>query len=309
MRVDNIDLRLLRVFHTLAQTGGFSGAQAELGLSVSTLSIHLSNLEQRLGVTLCERGRGGFRLTDKGERVLASTEKLLHALEDFRIETAALRGRLIGELAIGIVDNTVTDDRSPIRAAIRRFASRDSDVHVRLAVDRPAGLNHALLDGRINLAVAIFPHQVSGVTYTPLYSETNLLYCARGNPLFGINDPEAEAEQITRSNYAARAYQLDRDLAAVGEAVHRASVENMEALAHLLLSGAFIGFLPEHYAQHWVEEGVMRPIRPDRYRFNSVIELATPTAGKANPIVETFCADLRAENGRMAQHPAPAQLQ
>lgn len=294
MNVDNIDLRLLRVFHALAENGGFAGAQAELGLTPSTLSIHLSNLEQRLGMTLCERGRGGFRLTDKGERVHMATKRLFLALEGFRAETAALRGRLVGELSIGLVDSTVTDGRSPIAAAIRRFEQRDNDVHIRLAVDRPAALNHALLDGRLNVAVGVFPRHVTGVTYETLYTEGSLLYCGRGHPLFDLKP--GEPADIQRCRYVARAYNLDRDLAAIGQVVHKASVENMEAEAHLILSGQFIGFLPEHYAAQWVAIDRMRTIDPQRYRLESDIALAVPSVGKPNLVVRTFCDDLLAAN-------------
>ena len=37
-----------------------------------------------------------------------------------------------------------------------------------------------------------------------------------------------------------------------------AYAENMEATAMLILSGGFIGFLPEHYAARWVASGEMK---------------------------------------------------
>ncbi|MCF4166315.1 LysR family transcriptional regulator [Zavarzinia compransoris] len=299
MNVDNIDLRLLRVFHALAEHGGFAGAQAELGLTPSTLSIHLSNLEQRLGMVLCERGRGGFRLTDKGERVFLSTKRLFTALEGFRAETAALRGKLVGELSIGIADSTVTDDRSPIAAAVRRFEARDNDVHLRLIVDRPAGLNHALLDGRLNLAIGFFPRPVAGVNYEKLYAETGHLYCGVGHHLFGKPPEAADPLALGRSRFVARAYSLERDLNAIGHVSHKASVENMEAQAHLILSGCFIGFLPEHYARAFVEAGRMHAIAPERFALPSEVFLATPGVGKPNLVVSTFCDDLRHANAAL----------
>ena len=48
-RLDNIDLRLLRVFVVLADANGFSDAQITLNLSQSTLSTHLAELEKRVG--------------------------------------------------------------------------------------------------------------------------------------------------------------------------------------------------------------------------------------------------------------------
>jgi DNA-binding transcriptional LysR family regulator len=61
-RLDNIDLRLLRVFVAVVEAHGFSEAQFALNLSASTLSTHLAALERKLGGRLCDRGRGGFRL-------------------------------------------------------------------------------------------------------------------------------------------------------------------------------------------------------------------------------------------------------
>lgn len=294
MNVDNIDLRLLRVFHALAEHGGFAGAQAELGLTPSTLSIHLSNLEQRLGMVLCERGRGGFRLTEKGEHVHVATKRMFAALEDFRAETAALRGMLMGELAIGLADSTVTDPRSPIAAAIRRFESRQNDVHLRLTVDRPAGLNHALLDGRLNLAVGIFPHHVTGVDYETLYSERSLLYCGAGHDFFGRAG--IEAAEVGKARFVGRAYSIERDLDAIGAAQHKASVENMEAEAHLILSGCYIGFLPEHFAAGFVAAGRMQAVDAERFTLMSDVALAMPSAGKPNAVVRLFRDELRKAN-------------
>lgn len=300
MKLDNIDLRLLRVFHGLVENGGFAGAQAQLGLTASTLSIHLSNLEQRLGMTLCERGRGGFRLTDKGERVYLATRRLFNALETFRAETSALRGQLVGELNIGLVDSIVTDGRSPIADAIARFERRKNEVHVRLVVDRPANLNHALLDGRLNLAVGVFPRTVAGVAYDTLYTEASHLYCGRGHDLFERAADGVAAADIARCRYVARTYALERDLGAIGETVHKASVENIEAQAHLILSGQYIGFLPKHYAAQWVAAGRMRAIDPARYHLQSDFVLAVPLTGRPNAIARVFCDDLCAANAAAA---------
>ncbi len=61
------DLRLLRVFAKVVEAGGFSAAQIELNVSQSTISTHMTALEQRLGVRLCERGRAGFQPHRKGQ--------------------------------------------------------------------------------------------------------------------------------------------------------------------------------------------------------------------------------------------------
>ena len=65
--VTDSDLRLLRVFRAVVACGGFAAAELELNINRSTISRHIKDLETRLGVTLCRRGRGGFALTPEGE--------------------------------------------------------------------------------------------------------------------------------------------------------------------------------------------------------------------------------------------------
>ena len=91
-------LRLLRVYRTIVECGVFSQAQAKLGISRSTISTYMSNLETRLGLTLCRRGRSGFALTERGRLVYESASKFLTALEGFRSELGELQGRMTGEI-------------------------------------------------------------------------------------------------------------------------------------------------------------------------------------------------------------------
>jgi DNA-binding transcriptional LysR family regulator len=48
----------------------------------------------------------------------------------------------------------------------------------------------------------------------------------------------------------------------------------MEGLAHFILSGNCVGFLPEIYAKYWVDRQEMRVIRPDQFSFDVPICLS-----------------------------------
>src|SRR5205807_7002622 len=91
------DIRLLRVFSKVVEAGGFSAAQIELNISQSTISTHMTALEQRLGVRLCQRGRSGFSLTEKGQRIYQASQRLFASLDELRSEAGAVRSRLVGK--------------------------------------------------------------------------------------------------------------------------------------------------------------------------------------------------------------------
>ena len=66
----SLNIRQLQVFEAVARLESYSRAQQELGISVSAISNAMSQLEGQLGFTLCQRGRGGFSLTEKGQQFL-----------------------------------------------------------------------------------------------------------------------------------------------------------------------------------------------------------------------------------------------
>ncbi len=119
--VTDLDLRLLRIFACVVKCGGFTAAQAELNMSQSNISMHIASLEKRLGYRLCERGKGGFRLTAKGRRVLEASRTMFDAIGLFRDQAQALSGRLVGELYLGLADNLATLPQARFGDALARF--------------------------------------------------------------------------------------------------------------------------------------------------------------------------------------------
>ena len=80
MALDERDLRSLRVFCAAAQASGFAAAERTLFMSKASISRHINEVEARLGIKLCERGPGGFQLTEGGEVALRVSLQALEAL-------------------------------------------------------------------------------------------------------------------------------------------------------------------------------------------------------------------------------------
>jgi DNA-binding transcriptional LysR family regulator len=292
-KLNDIDVKLLRVFAALVEAGGFAAAQAQLNVSPSRISTQIADLEARLGMRLCQRGRVGFRLTDKGRAVYEASQRLFAGLEDFRAEVGAMRGRLVGELQIGVVDNTISNPDSRLDDAIARFRGRDNDVHIVMHIAAPSELERAVLDGRLHAAIGAFHHHAAGLAYERLFVEEQTLYCGRRHPLFA-----RPPETLTRADVAAAALcpsRLHGGTKAKRPATFRpaATAYHMEALAVLVLSGRYIGYLPTHYAAPWVERGHMRPLLPRDLAYHSLFEVTTRKGTHRILVVRAFLDDLR----------------
>ena len=182
------DLLALRAFCAVAEGGSYAAAQAVLGVSQSTVSERLARLESAIGTSLCERGRRGFRLTEEGRELTIAADRLFAAVEDFRLRSSELGGRLLGKLSIGVIDNTITDPACPIVRTIERFESRDHDVEIDLRVGGPAELERQILVGSCELGLSTFPSHQAGLTYERIYDEEHVLCCGRKNSLFGVEN-------------------------------------------------------------------------------------------------------------------------
>lgn len=291
-QVSDFDLRLLRVFRTVAEYGSFAAAESALGITRSAISLHMSDLEKRLGMRLCQRGRAGFALTDEGREVLRASAAMMASIEDFRSEINLLRHRLRGELNIGLMNNLVTQPRMRITSALRELRRQSNEVHVNISMSTPGEIERGLFDGRLHVGALPLINSLSGLDYHPLYEERSLLYCSRDHPLFScVAEVDAKVLADTPAvvpsyRLGAEALDLHRGLSCVAKATDR------EAIAFLILTGEYIGFLPDHYAAGWVEKGTMAAIMPERMSFLVTIAAVTRSGRRQNLVVDRFMEEL-----------------
>jgi len=267
--LDTLDLRLLRIFRTVVNAGGFSAAQGALNLSLPTISSHIANLETRLGLRLCRRGRSGFQLTDDGQAIYEELLRLDESLDRFEARLRRLTGELGGNFALGLADNTISDPAAPLDRLFARFVEKAPQVTLEIVTRPPDELLRDLAAGKLQLALASFPTLAQGFGCRTLYTETQHFYCGIGHPLFGRDGAQVTLEEIQRHRIVARHYWGARDMKVFSIPTPQARVSDMEAGARLILSGCYLGYLPEHYARSHVEAGRMRAIRPDLLSYHA----------------------------------------
>ena len=283
-------LKHMQTFCTVVECGGFASAQAALGMSQPAISTHIRDFEIRLGFQLCQRGRSGFSLTEKGEMVYRKCREMLNAVSDFDADLGELRNKLTGTLRVGIVDNTITDEKLPISKALGQFFERQNDVSIKLEVLPPDRLENELLNGAIHLGIGPFQRSDSALNYQLLYRERHCFYFGRQHPLAAIDPADIDWETLQKYPVSSRAYLQHPELPGIA---NRAWVSNMEAQAMLIKSGQFIGFLPEHYAQQWLDSGHMKKLDNLNLEHDSAFYLATRQSAALPNIIQVFIRDLR----------------
>ena len=287
-QVSDFDLRLLRLFKTVVQCGSFSAAESTLGISRSAISLHMSDLEKRLGMRLCQRGRAGFALTDEGREVLRSSEAVLAAIEGFRSEVNQLHSQLRGDLNIGVMNNLVTQPKMRITRALKSLRGQGDGVTINLSMSTPGEIERGLLDGRLHVGAIPLITPLSGLEYSLLYEERSNLYCSWEHPLFG------QAEEVTNDNLrhvdaVVPSYRMTAEAIGLHHLLEcAASATDREGIAFLILTGSYIGFLPDHFAAGWVEKGLMKPLAPQRLYFDAPLAVVTSKSRRPSLILDHF---------------------
>ncbi len=293
--VSNIDLRLLRVFVTVVECGSYTAAQSRLNIGTSTISLHMTELEQRLGFRLCDRGRSGFRLTELGNNVYSEAKAVLRSLDNFSASMSTLTSQLSGKLVIGIVDNLVTHPNFTVMNALRDFHAKPNKVFFELLTANREELEQGILQGTIHAAIGPFVRRINGLSMKPLFKEIHRVYCGRGHKLFGEKVKQITPDVISGLPVVVRGYHEQFDLEHFEGAWPAATVRNLEAMVILLLSGAYIGFLPIHVAKPWVDAGQLHTIGGNDSAYVSDHMLITRKGLQAPRALSTFIDALIAQ--------------
>ncbi|WP_345774486.1 LysR family transcriptional regulator [Pontibacterium granulatum] len=288
-QVGDFEIKQLRIFKSVVDNGGFSAAETELNISRSTISIHISNLESRLNLTLCRRGRAGFALTREGAKIYEMTNKILDSLDEFRDAVNEMSQNPAGNLRILVSDSTSLDPRAKFPEMLSEFFTRAPEITLQSEVSSMAEIERMLLNDEIDVGLAPYHRQLPGLEYFHLYSDVCRLYCGQTNPLF-----ELDAEDITDevvNQYTA----IQPGLKPNNEANEQLSSMSLQGTAYfyetrlaMILSGKFIAFLPEAYAQTYVEKGQLKQVGGDDRCYNLGTAAIVKKRAQQNKQTELF---------------------
>lgn len=286
------DIRLLRVFKVVTECGGISAAELELNIGRSTISRHIKDLEQRLGITLCRRGRSGFGLTAEGREVYASTLRLLGSLDDFRSDVNDIQRKLTGTLTIALFDKIATNPECHLSEALADFHAQAPEAGIEIFVEPLNEIERGVIEGRFQCGVIPSHRPSASLSYLPLFDEQMYLYCSKAHPILAL--PHIDRTAILQAAYAGLGYHSPNMEVAHATGLRRqATVYDQEAIVHLLLSGAYLGYLPDHYAQQFETAGLLRRIDHDDFNYRCQFEAIWRLSPKPSRLSALFIECLR----------------
>lgn len=226
-----MELRTIKTFHTIVQSGSFYKAAEILNYSQPTISMRIKQLEQDVGAQLFERGkklkltRAGRLFHERAGQLLAQYEVLDHTLADIRQGQAGL-------IHIGISEPTAS---LVFPAVLRSFLDDYPDISVNVSVEDANTCSRKLLEGAIDFAVCGEPEMILENYYDPFFYDTLNLIVSDRHPLasetsVNLEDLENECFIFTPANCPIR-IQIEQNLQrAIGSRYRK--MELTSSMAH-----------------------------------------------------------------------------
>ena len=274
--ISDVDIRLLRVFQAVVENGGFAASEGALGKSKSAISLDVSGLENRLGLRLCRRGRGGFSLTEEGEAVYSAALSLFEQIDRFSDLIAGVAGELTGQVTLMVIDNIGSIAADAMIQAIGAYRRQHPKVTLKLISGAAGAVERAVLSGAAQVGISLLSRPSPALDTHPLFTEELLLHCGSAHPLFHVPDDEIDRERLLQHPLILPSVADDDAFGGFLEGFESgAEASNLDCLVLAILAGVDLGFLPPHYARSWVESGQLRAIRADVFSTWNTFHLMT----------------------------------
>ncbi len=165
-----MDLQLthVRTLEAVARHGSFSRAAAELRLTQPAVSMHVSQLEERLGLPLLERlGKRAFP-TRAGEVLLAHAARAIGELEAGIAMVQRLRGIVAGRVRIGTSASISIYLLPPV---LRRVRARHPEIELAVVTGNAPEIARAVVANTLDVGVVSLPVRERELTILPFYRD------------------------------------------------------------------------------------------------------------------------------------------
>ena len=294
-----MELRDLRAFVTVAETGGFGRAAHELHLAQPAVSQQVKRLERQVGAPLLRRTTRRVELTGAGEQLLRRARSILAEVARAENEVRLLESGYSGRVAVGFV-GTATYDLLPrvARTVRERLPGVDLELH---GEQLSPALVEGLLERRLDVVVMRDPHPDPTLRVRRLRSERLIAVLPADHALAAgerVALADLRGESFVTHPSGHRSVMYDAAMQACrragflpGEVVE---VRETATLVAFVAAGAGVALVPEPVRSLALEGVAFRPLSDVEHRTELVLGTRTE---ETSPAVRGVAALIGADLG------------
>ncbi len=256
-------LNEMAVFTQVVDSGGFSAAARQLGITTSAVSRHVSRLEAHLGGRLLLRTTRALSLTELGQQVHGACVRMLGTAREVHAMAGNYGARPGGVIRVSA---PVVFGQTWLAPKLPGFLDAYPEIDVRLTlVDRTVDLAEEGVDLAIRIARELAP----GLAARPLCAVRYVLVASHAYLARHLAPARPEELPQHRCCYLGydrfgSSWTMQRDGQQVSIAVPaRLTINNSAAIVALAESAGGIGLVPDFAARSALDEGRLQQVLPD----------------------------------------------
>jgi LysR family nitrogen assimilation transcriptional regulator len=284
-----VDIRQLRYFIAIAESGSFSRAAEQVHVAQPALSQHVQAMEASFGVTLLQRHPRGITLTEAGQRLLERARTIdgqFAELSDY------IRGEAMpsGEVRFGMPGTISEQLGVPLIEAGHRFYP---NVRIRISEAMSGFVLDWLRDGTIDLAMLYDVKDGNGLKLNHALTEEICLFAVPGTVssptgiLVNLADALTLPLVLPDPSHGLRDL-IDAEAHKIGKRVEAAiEIDAYRQIKQLVARGTGFGMLPATAIRQETHNGtfnswqITQPALMRRIYLGHLAGRPVSTAGKA----------------------------
>jgi len=284
-----LDIQNIRAFLAVADTGSFSRAADKLFITQPAISKRISTLEESLDCQLFDRLGKSIQLTQAGEALIPSYQRILAEIDQTERIVSSLRTKVSGHLRFGTSHHIGLHRLPPVlRQYTRQFPDVELDIQF-MDSEQAAAL---ILKGSIELALITLPDEIEKpLTTIPVWTDPMEVVVAPDHPL--SKQKTVTVRQLTEygvliqshsthtRNIIDDALKIDDDIRIIMESNY------LETIKAMIQNGLGWGVLPESMIDDSLHRINIRGVEMERH-LGVLLHASRTLSSSANALLETL---------------------
>lgn len=296
-RLQESDIKLLRVFYAVASCNGFTAAEPVLRMQRPNISAAIKKLEERLDLVLCHRGRGGFQMTKEGEVVFQETKRIFNAFDNFVFNLKSLHEDYSGQVTLVVMAGLPLSMHLAVSKAVKSTMKKFDDIHVNIQTRLYNEVEHVAVSGECHLVLSTYDMvKPESVMFHPIgMTCKGRLYCSPNHPLSKFRDQPLPADVKIQSYPAIGISGLSS--ANYIEEDKRLGIQTFsdsyDAALSAIMTGEYVGLLPDYVAREQGASLGLVPIAEGKlFNFEHEMYVMNGKNTRLNPVLRHLIREL-----------------
>ena len=175
-----MEIRQLKYFVQIAESGNFSRAAEILRVAQPSLSQQMKNLEEELGVDLLLRHARGVTPTELGQQLYDHARRILQEVDRAKDVVRSRSRNPSGKVSVGLPTSACRGLGLPLISAL---AERQPNITLHVVEAMTGYLDDFLQHGRLDVALLYDHKAFEHVAWTEMMVEDLMLFVPPGHPL------------------------------------------------------------------------------------------------------------------------------